>query len=282
MLPTICPTGNPVSSVFWARLTRRAASANTIPWSGIGSGSGVSSRSHASVHAVRSWRAGLPVIDRERTVPRELAASRFSTAIGLVSASATVSQIEPVHTPCAPSASAAAIWRPRPIPPAASTGTSGPTASTTSGTSTIVETSPQWPPASVPWATMHVDALRDLPLGVLRGCRRGRRRGCRARAPARRRRAAAGRARSRASTPGATSDDLDLARALLVDAEARRLHHADARGPRAAAARRARRAAPRRTPGARRGISSSRLARGSPRRRRPCPTYLAGMTKSTP
>ena len=85
----------------------------------------------------------MPVIERDRTVPREFAASIFSTAIGFVSASATVSQIEPVHTPWAPSAIAAAIWRPRPIPPAASTGTSGPTASTTSGTSTIVDTSPQ-------------------------------------------------------------------------------------------------------------------------------------------
>src|SRR6185295_8251267 len=37
MLPTICPTGKPVSCLFWARLTRRAASAKTIPWSGIGS-----------------------------------------------------------------------------------------------------------------------------------------------------------------------------------------------------------------------------------------------------
>ena len=39
-----------------------------------------------------------------------------------VSVSATVSQIEPVHTPCAPIASAAAICRPLPMPPAASTG----------------------------------------------------------------------------------------------------------------------------------------------------------------
>ena len=167
MLPTICPTGNPVSSLFCARLTRRAASAKTMPWSGIGSGSGVSARSHASVHAVRSWRAGLPVIDRERTVSRELAASRFSNAIGFVSASATVSQIEPVHTPCAPSASAAAIWRPRPMPPAASTGTSGPTASTTSGTSTIVEIVAAVATGLGALGDDHVDALRDLPFRVL-------------------------------------------------------------------------------------------------------------------
>ena len=40
------------------------------------------------------------------------------------------------------------------MPPAASTGTSGPIASTTSGHSTIDEISPVWPPASVPCATM--------------------------------------------------------------------------------------------------------------------------------
>ena len=41
------------------------------------------------------------------------------------------------------------------MPPAASTGTLriGLIALITSGTSTMVETSPQWPPASVPWAT---------------------------------------------------------------------------------------------------------------------------------
>ncbi|GKU48006.1 hypothetical protein NJB14194_46230, partial [Mycobacterium montefiorense] len=38
---------------------------------------------------------------------------------GSVSASSVVSQTEPHHTPSAPSASAAAIWRPRAIPPAA-------------------------------------------------------------------------------------------------------------------------------------------------------------------
>ena len=39
------------------------------------------------------------------------------------------------------------------MPPAASTGV-GATASTTSGTRTMVEISPVWPPASVPWATI--------------------------------------------------------------------------------------------------------------------------------
>jgi hypothetical protein len=39
------------------------------------------------------------------------------------------------------------------MPPAATTGTLSPTASTTWGTSAIVATRPVWPPASVPWAT---------------------------------------------------------------------------------------------------------------------------------
>jgi len=86
-------------------------------------------------------------------VSRDVAARSLSMMSGLVLASATVSHCEPVQTPWAPSASAAAIWRPVAIPPAASTGTSGPTASTTSGMSTMVEISPQWPPASVPCAT---------------------------------------------------------------------------------------------------------------------------------
>ncbi len=60
---------------------------------------------------------------------------------------------EPVHAPCAPRASAAAICWPLPIPPAASTGT-GATSLTTCGHSTIEPTSPQCPPASPPWAMM--------------------------------------------------------------------------------------------------------------------------------
>ncbi len=76
----------------------------------------------------------------------DVAASSLSVTTPPWVFSVTVSQIEPVHTPSAPSAIAAAIWRPDPMPPAASTGTS--TASTTSGMSTIVATSPVWPPAS--------------------------------------------------------------------------------------------------------------------------------------
>ena len=97
---------------------------------------------------MRSWRAGFPLITRERTVSRDPAAVSFSSTAGAVSLSVVVSQIEPVHTPSAPSAIAAAIWRPDPIPPAARTGTRSPTASTTSGTKTIAATSPVCPPAS--------------------------------------------------------------------------------------------------------------------------------------
>ena len=86
-------------------------------------------------------RAGLPVSDRDRMVSREVAARNFCFTAGWVSASSVVSHTEPHHTPSAPRASAAAICRPLPMPPAASTGV-GATASTTSGTSTMVETSP--------------------------------------------------------------------------------------------------------------------------------------------
>ena len=127
------------------------ASATSMLWSGIGSGGGEPGLSHSSVHAVRSMRAGLPVSERERMVSREVAATYFCFTTGCVSASSVVSHTEPHHTPAAPSASAAATWRPRAMPPAARTGV-GATASTTSGTSTMVAISPVCPPASVPWA----------------------------------------------------------------------------------------------------------------------------------
>ena len=126
---------------------RRCASAINMPCKGIGSGSGLAGSSHSSVHAVRNWRAGLPVDARERTVSDEVAARNFSFTTGCVSASSVVSHTDPHHTPCAPNAIDAAIWRPLPMPPAASTGV-GATASTTSGMSTIVLISPVWPPAS--------------------------------------------------------------------------------------------------------------------------------------
>ncbi len=71
---------------------------------------------------------------------------------GVASLSATVNQIDPVHTPWAPIASAAAICEPCAIPPAASTG-AGFTVSITCGHSTTELISPVWPPASVPCAT---------------------------------------------------------------------------------------------------------------------------------
>ena len=104
---------------------------------------------------MRSWRAGLPVITRDRIASRDAAASRFSVTSGYMSASWVSSQTEPVHTPWAPSAMR------RGHLPAVGDAAGGEhrdvgrrTASTTWGTSTIVEISPQWPPASVPWATI--------------------------------------------------------------------------------------------------------------------------------
>jgi len=72
------------------------------------SGPGDSGPSQASVHAVRSWRAGLPVSARDRTVSRAVAASSFCCRTAGNSCSTVVSQIDPVHAPWAPSASAAA------------------------------------------------------------------------------------------------------------------------------------------------------------------------------
>jgi len=92
-------------------------------------------------------RAGLPVTERDRTVSRLPAARKDSFWASGDADSVTVSQIEPVQAPWAPMASAAAIWRPVPIPPAASTGL-GATASITSGQSTMLPTSPVWPPPS--------------------------------------------------------------------------------------------------------------------------------------
>lgn len=65
-----------------------------------------------------------------------------------------------------PSASPAAICWPLPIPPAASTGR-GATSLTTSGHNTIEPTSPQWPPASPPWAMM----MSTSASACLRACR---------------------------------------------------------------------------------------------------------------
>ena len=81
----------------------------------------------------------------------DVAASSASRIAGMAAPNAyssVVSHAEPIHTPTAPSASAAATWRPQPIPPAASTGACAPTASAISGTSTMLAISPVWPPAS--------------------------------------------------------------------------------------------------------------------------------------
>ena len=69
----------------------------------------------------------------------------------LATSSALASQTDPHQTPAAPSASAAAIWRPEAMPPAASTGRP-PAMSTISGVRTMVAIVPVCPPASVPCA----------------------------------------------------------------------------------------------------------------------------------
>ncbi len=82
----------------------------------------------------------------ERTVSRDVAASIFSLVCGAVSASSVVSHTDPVHAPAAPIATMPAICLPVTMPPAASTGTLLPiasSASSTSGISTSVDTSPQ-------------------------------------------------------------------------------------------------------------------------------------------
>ena len=109
----------------------------------------------ASVQADWSCRVGLPVLLLERTVFRAFASNIFFLTVGVVSASGVVNQTEPHHTPAAPIAMQAAICPPVAMPPAASTNMSSLdfTASITSGTTTIVEISPQCPPASVPETT---------------------------------------------------------------------------------------------------------------------------------
>ena len=128
---------------------------------------GASGRSHASVQLVRSWRAGLPVIARDRTKSRDVAASRFAVTSGAMSASLVSSQIDPVHTPCAPSAIAAAIWRPSRDAARREHRHVG-----TDGVDHLRDEHHRRDLAAVPARLGalrhdHVDALRDLPLGVL-------------------------------------------------------------------------------------------------------------------
>ena len=97
--------------------------------SGIGSGSGASGASQASVHG--SSAAG-PACRCRCGGARCRWRSRASSACWITDApdssrtprsySAAVRNAEPIHTPDAPSASAAATCRPVPMPPAASTG----------------------------------------------------------------------------------------------------------------------------------------------------------------
>ena len=113
--PTIWPTG---LNVDLLRLRPRSggpratASHVTMNWSGMPSGFGLSGRLPGLGPVVRSMRQGLPVHERERTVSL-LVGLEVATRVcaGGASASSTVSQSEPVHTPCAPIASAAAICR---------------------------------------------------------------------------------------------------------------------------------------------------------------------------
>ncbi len=143
------PRGRPSAAMRWcASLTSRFCS-------GIGSGSGAPGSAQASVHLRLEQPGRLAAVDPRRAPsgpsrPRRARAASRRPSPSVYSE--VVSQYEPIHTPPAPSASAAAICRPEPMPPAASTAASSPTASTISGTSTIVAISPVWPPASVPWA----------------------------------------------------------------------------------------------------------------------------------
>src|SRR6266487_1564160 len=97
---------------------RRSTGSLSSDWSGIGSAPGPPAESQAAVQSDRSCLDGLPVRLVERTVSRDEAASIRSLVYGAVSASWVVSQTDPVHTPSAPSAMAAAICLPVTIPPA--------------------------------------------------------------------------------------------------------------------------------------------------------------------
>ena len=126
---------------------------------------------------VRSWRAGLPVIDRDRTVSPKPAASRFSITHGSVSRlrdgrARSSRSTRPARRAPSPRPSGARgrcrRRRARARPDRR--------VSTTSGTSTIVEISPQWPPASVPWAMSTSTPSSTLRSRVPRAARRARRR----------------------------------------------------------------------------------------------------------
>ncbi len=113
---------------------------------------------YALVKGLLSARTGCPV---ERPVARVEVSPALSTSSlycsDTVHSFATRKRV-PTWTPAAPSIKAAATPRPSAIPPAATTGTS--TASTTCGTSAIVDVSPICPPDSVPSATTAVAPRR--------------------------------------------------------------------------------------------------------------------------
>ena len=133
-----------------------------MSWKGIASGRGASGAAHSSLHAERNCRKVLPLSERVITVSSLPAPSILRRIFGLSAYSSDTSQIEPVHTPCAPSASEAATCRPVTTPPAASTGMS-PAASTTCGTSEKVPMGPVCAPESCPCATS-----RSAPAAIAR------------------------------------------------------------------------------------------------------------------
>ena len=149
--PTICPMGDDTIVSAPTRSIRANDGVRRKYCSGLPSGSGAPGASHASDQPDFRKRPCFPVKHRVRTVSDDWAASSRLRSAGMASLSRVVSHTEPHHTPSAPSAIAAATWRPRPMPPAASTG-NGATASTICGVNTMVVISPVCPPASWPCA----------------------------------------------------------------------------------------------------------------------------------
>jgi hypothetical protein len=146
------------------RWMRPIASPTSMGWSGIGSGAGPSGRPHSSVPRVRSLRAGLPVVDRDRTVSPDPACRKLSLTAGAVSASAVVSHTRPAPHAVRAEGHAGGQLPAAGTPPAASTGM-GP-----DGVDDLVNEQhggdePVCPPASVPWAT-----TRSAAAACLRAC----------------------------------------------------------------------------------------------------------------
>src|SRR3954468_18826791 len=85
---------------------------------GSGSDPGLSGPSHASCHADRSCRLGLPVRAFDLIVSREPATTIFCRKLSDTSESVVASQTDPVHAPAAPIAMQPAICSPVMMPPA--------------------------------------------------------------------------------------------------------------------------------------------------------------------